>query len=114
MPKSSGGWKASSSPAFLPEGLRAVTVEHGPTREQFVRAVQRGSHPCFVTGLLKASPALFLFIIEVVPPMKIPGAKGESTKDKSTESKSGRPETPKLGKGRREQRRELAQIDRRV
>src|SRR2546426_2345541 len=46
--------------------------------------------------------------------MKIPGAKGESTKDKSTEAKSGRPETPKLGKGRREQRRELAQIDRRV
>ncbi len=58
MPKSSGGWKASRSPTFLPEGLRAVTVEHGPTREQFVRAVQRRSNPCFVTGLLKAFPAL--------------------------------------------------------
>src|SRR2546422_492642 len=68
-----------------------------------------------MTGMLILfSPALFLFIIEVAPPMKIPGAKGESTKDKSTEAKSGRPETPKLGKGRREQRRELAQIDRRV
>src|SRR3989454_7646318 len=68
-----------------------------------------------MTGMLILfSPALFLFIIEVVPAMKNPGAKGESTKGKSTEAKSGRPETPKLGKGRREQRRELAQIDRRV
>src|SRR5437867_10675961 len=66
-----------------------------------------------MTGMLILF-SLFLFIIEVVPPMKIPGAKGESTKDKSTEAKSGRPEAPKLGKGRREQRRELAQIDRRV
>src|SRR2546426_4952284 len=68
-----------------------------------------------MTGMLILfSPALFLFIVEVVPAMKIPGPKGESTKGKSTEAKSGRPETPKLGKGRREQRRELAQIDRRV
>ena len=35
-----------------------MTVEHGPTREQFVRAVQPRSNPCFVTGLLKAFPAL--------------------------------------------------------
>ncbi len=68
-----------------------------------------------MTGMLILfSPALFLFIVEVVPAMKNPGPKGESTKGKSTEAKSGRPETPKLGKGRREQRRELAQIDRRV
>src|SRR5256712_3315722 len=68
-----------------------------------------------MTGMLILfSPALFLFIVEVVPAMKNPGPKGESTKGRTTDSNPGRPETSRCGRGRGELRRERAQMARRV